>query len=192
MIDLSPNIAAALIGAIATAILGAIAYFIKRGIEKKDKVEIDHFLDRYERLRCIGESNNPPHATEQEFKDANKFVTELHKKLNLQETEEIHQYEGQLTQADMNRIGGAKLAEADAKVNVTISELMTYQDGARAEALDDAIKKWREFRHEYAVFVAEGYRGGSIQSLIYSNSAEDITNQFNDLLKLQIESEKHV
>lgn len=191
MSELSINILSAAFGALATALIGAVAYFMKRHIERNDKVEIDHFLDGYERLRNIGASNNPPTATDTEIQEIHKLIAELHNNIQGKHYDDVNHYEGALTQADMNRIGGAEFAEADARLNLTYTQLMSYQDGACAEALDDAVKKWREFRHEYAVFVAEMYAGGTIQSLMYSSTAVEITNQFNQLLSTQLEDKKN-
>jgi len=189
MTELSINIISAMSGVVATALIGGIAYFIKRHIEHKDKAEIEHFLDGYERLNNISGSNNPPRATEQELRDISNIVNEIRNNINFTNIEEDTHYDGALTQADMNRIGGAKFAEADAIMNATYTQLMAHQDGSCAEALDDALSKWKEFRHEYAVFIAEAYSGGSIQNLMYTNTAVEITNQFNDLLSSQIELE---
>ncbi len=187
MSEITINILAAITGALATAFIGAAAYFVKRHIEKADKAEIDNFLDGYERLRNIGESNNPPTATTAEIQDIHKLITDIQNNINGNSEDDINHYEGAWTQADLNRIGGAEFAEADAKLNLTYEKLMSYQDGACAEAFDGAVKKWKEFRHEYAVFIAETYAGGSIQPLMYSGTAVEITNQFNQLLKIELD-----
>ena len=177
MSELSINLLSVVFGAVVTALIGCVAYFAKRHIEKSDKDEIDSFLDGYERLRKIGESSNPPTATSTEIQELHKLIAGTQGGAQESPTESTR-YDGAWTQADLNRISGAEFAEADARVNLNYTKLKSYQDGSCAEALESALDKWKDFRHEYAIFIAETYAGGSIQPLMYSSTAVEITNQF--------------
>ena len=187
MTDLSQNILSAIVGAVVTALIGVIAYFSKRHIEKTDKGEIDSFIDGYARLKNISESSNPPTATNSEIQELHSLIAKLQRSSQSQLEEYEEGYNGAWTQADLNRIGGAEFAEADARMNLTYTKLKSYQDGSASEAFEDAVKKWKEYRHKYAVFIAETYMGGSIQPLMYSTTAVEITNQFNQLLQIELD-----
>ena len=184
MSELSVNILSAIVGALTTAAVGTVAYFVKRHIEKSDKEQIENFIDGYERLRNINESSNPPTATSSEIEEIHRLISNIKENSDDNQTQTIH--EGAWTQADLNRIGGAEFSEADAQLNLTYTKLMSFQDGSCAEAFVAAFEKWKEYRHEYAIFIAETYSGGSIQPLMYSTTAVEITRQFNQLLNIEL------
>lgn len=187
MSDLEVSIISAIAGAVFASIIGAIAYFAKRHIEKADKGDIDNFIDGYERLKNISESKNPPSATSDEIQKLHTIVESLQQNIRTTDSKEDNTYGGAWTQADLNRIGGAEFVKADAHLNATYEKLMSYQDGSCAEAFVIAFEKWKEFRQDYSIFIAETYLGGSIAPLMYSTTAVTLTNQFNELLKSELE-----
>ncbi|RHW19504.1 lysozyme inhibitor LprI family protein [Pseudomonas jilinensis] len=186
MTEIIPEAIVAIVSAVVGALLAGVAYLLKRKIEKNDSGKIEEFISGYERLHKLYRAEPEDKVSAEELAAANRIVE------SAQGSHDSLLESGEhLTQADMNRISLAQLTAADAQLSVVYEELMSFQDGARAEALDYAMESWRKFRHDFAAFEAEFYRGGSIQSLIYAANAEARTNEFIRLLSEQLEFERN-
>ena len=192
MTEFTSDLLVALAGALAAALIGGIGYLVKRRFERPARDPVDDFIDRFERLRAVSESATPPVASTQERQTAASLVESKFRNPSRPDRELLEEVGVHLSAADIKRIGGAQLAEADAAMRSVAAELMEMYDGGLAEAFSDALQIWDQYRHNYAAYVAEpfGDATGHISDLVYAASAEQLTKQFHEQLLEQLRDER--
>ena len=192
MTEFASDLLVALAGALAAALIGGVGYLVKRRLERPTRDPVDDFIDRFERLRTASESSDPPLASSQELQTAASLVESKYQNPSRPDEELLEEVGVYLSAADIKRIGGAQLADADAAMRSVAGELMGMYDGGLAEAFSDALLTWDQYRHNYVAYVAEpfGDATGHISELVYAASAEQLTKQFHEQLLEQLRDER--
>ena len=91
--------------------------------------------------------------------------------------------ENAMTTIDMQECAQQEYQIADKRLNVAYKKLMESLDETAKVKLVNAQKKWIGFRDSEAEFIADIFRDGTAQGLLYSNAKTELTQHRTKVLE---------
>lgn len=90
------------------------------------------------------------------------------------------------TQYEMNQCARKAFEAADAALNQVYQRLLAMLDDNEKAQLKEAEAAWLKYRDSNCGFVADQYKGGSMQPMIYGYCLADVTKRRTSELRIQI------
>lgn len=161
------------------ALLTAIGFIIKRKIEQKKSMEQidkhDRLLDLRNKLIASGTTINDLNAFERQVLGRVDAAQTLADAIKDQAIIVYTSDDDNLTQLEITQRASDAYRKSDEKLNEIVGSLIGVLSSEDSDLLMRAHQDWMRYRDAHAVFEANQFKHGSIQSLVHINALASTT-----------------